>query len=93
MPLAVVYHKDYESAKKTFLLYHQLSFVRGLIYCILMILPFFEVSDEVSFEGMYTGGFIGLEFHYSLRNILISVICNLLVRVNCGHIRVERTHA
>ncbi|KAG0601477.1 hypothetical protein M758_11G114500 [Ceratodon purpureus] len=43
MPLAVVYHKDYESAKKSFLLYHKLYFVRGIIYFLLMILPFFEI--------------------------------------------------
>uniref|UniRef100_A0A7I4BQ85 Ion transport domain-containing protein n=1 Tax=Physcomitrium patens TaxID=3218 RepID=A0A7I4BQ85_PHYPA len=43
MPLAVVYHKDYESAKRAFLMYHRLSLVRGLIYFILMILPFFEI--------------------------------------------------
>lgn len=45
MPLAVVYHKDYESAKRAFLIYHQLSFARGFIYILLMLLPFFEVSD------------------------------------------------
>jgi two pore calcium channel protein len=47
--LAVVYHKDYDSAKKTFLLYHRLSFARGLIYCILMVLPFFEVSGTMPY--------------------------------------------
>lgn len=43
MPLAVVYHKDYESAKRAFLIYHQLSFARGFIYILLMLLPFFEI--------------------------------------------------
>lgn len=45
MPLAVVYHKDYQSAKSAFLLYHQFFFVRGIVYFLLMVLPFFEVSD------------------------------------------------
>ncbi|KAH8967292.1 hypothetical protein BDL97_03G070700 [Sphagnum fallax] len=43
MPLAVVYHKDYQSAKRTFLLYHQLSPARGIIYFLFLILPFFEI--------------------------------------------------
>jgi len=43
MPLAVVYHKDYQSAKRAFLLYHQLFLARGIIYFVMMILPFFEV--------------------------------------------------
>lgn len=51
MPLAVVYHKDYESAKRTFLIYHQLSFARGFIYLLLMVLPFFEVSDTAFNEA------------------------------------------
>lgn len=47
MPLAVVYHKDHESTKKTFLLYHQLSFARGLMYCILVVLPYLEVRGTM----------------------------------------------
>lgn len=43
MPLAVVYHKDYDSAKRAFLLYHRLSAARALVFVIFMILPFFEV--------------------------------------------------
>ncbi|XP_024358614.1 two pore calcium channel protein 1 [Physcomitrium patens] len=43
MPLAVVYHKDYQSAKSAFLLYHQFFFVRGIVYFLLMVLPFFEI--------------------------------------------------
>lgn len=48
MPLAVVYHKDYQSAKRAFLLYHQLFLARGIIYFVMMILPFFEVSHTAS---------------------------------------------
>ena len=48
MPLAVVYHKDYQSAKRAFLLYHQLFLARGIIYFVMMILPFFEVSHTTS---------------------------------------------
>jgi two pore calcium channel protein len=43
LPLAVVYHKDYESAKQAFLLHHQLYLARGIVYLILMLLPFFEI--------------------------------------------------
>jgi hypothetical protein len=43
LPLAVVYHKDYESAKRAFLLHHQLYLARGIVYLILMLLPFFEL--------------------------------------------------
>jgi two pore calcium channel protein len=43
MPLAVVYHKDYDSAKRAFLLYHRLSAARALVFVIFMILPFFEI--------------------------------------------------
>lgn len=43
LPLAVVYHKDYDSAKRAFILYHQLFYARALVYVILMLLPFFEV--------------------------------------------------
>jgi hypothetical protein len=50
MPLAVVYHKDYQSAKRTFLLYHQLSPARGIIYFLFLILPFFEVCEPALFE-------------------------------------------
>lgn len=47
MPLAVVYHKDYESAKRAFILFHQLSAARALVFVILMVLPFFEVRIEI----------------------------------------------
>jgi two pore calcium channel protein len=50
MPLAVVYHKDYQTAKRTFLLYHQLSPARGLIYFLFLILPFFEVCEPALFK-------------------------------------------
>ncbi|KAG0613396.1 hypothetical protein M758_6G099500 [Ceratodon purpureus] len=43
LPLAVVYHKDYESAKRAFILYHKLFVARALVYVTLMLLPFFEV--------------------------------------------------
>ncbi|XP_024379909.1 two pore calcium channel protein 1 isoform X1 [Physcomitrium patens] len=43
LPLAVVYHKDYDSAKRAFILYHQLFYARALVYVILMLLPFFEI--------------------------------------------------
>jgi two pore calcium channel protein len=43
LPLPVVYHKDYDTAKRAFILYHQLYIARTLVYVILMLLPFFEV--------------------------------------------------
>lgn len=55
LPLAVVYHKDYESAKRAFLIYHQLSAARSIVFAILMLLPFFEVCA------------IFLQGHYGLR--------------------------
>lgn len=45
LPLAVVYHKDYEHAKRAFLLYHKLFVARGIVYALFMLLPFFEVSS------------------------------------------------
>jgi two pore calcium channel protein len=49
LPLAVVYHKDYESAKWAFLLHHQLYLARGIVYLILMLLPFFEVCAHATY--------------------------------------------
>lgn len=49
LPLAVVYHKDYESAKRAFLLHHQLYLARGIVYLILMFLPFFEVDAHATY--------------------------------------------
>jgi two pore calcium channel protein len=49
LPLAVVYHKDYESAKRAFLLHHQLYLARGIVYLILMLLPFFEVGAHATY--------------------------------------------
>lgn len=43
LPLPVVYHKDYDTAKRAFILYHQLYIARTLVYVILMLLPFFEI--------------------------------------------------
>ncbi|XP_024360131.1 two pore calcium channel protein 1 isoform X1 [Physcomitrium patens] len=43
LPLAVVYHRDYDGAKRGFILYHRLFHARALVYVILMFLPFFEI--------------------------------------------------
>jgi len=47
LPLPVVYHKDYDTAKGAFILYHKLYFARALVYVILMLLPFFEVRLQI----------------------------------------------
>lgn len=47
MPLAVVYHTDYDSAKRAFILFHQLSAARALVFVIFMVLPFFEVCKQI----------------------------------------------
>lgn len=49
LPLPVVYHKDYDTAKRAFILYHQLYIARALVYVILMLLPFFEVRLGIQF--------------------------------------------
>ena len=47
LPLPVVYQKDYDTAKRAFILYHQLYIARTLVYVILMLLPFFEVRLQI----------------------------------------------
>lgn len=85
MPLAVVYHKDYDSAKKTFLLYHQLSFARGLIYCILMVLPFFEIPAWCNNDLPHPCGdpkkypLSGLSYIQPWISVTIQVLCVLLL--------------
>jgi len=73
MPLAVVYHKDYDSAKRAFILFHQLSAARVLVFVIFMVLPFFEVRKQIQFSLLCNkeSGFLNVKAGYCVGSPLV----------------------
>lgn len=81
MPLEIIEHEDYESAKRAFLFYSHLSSIRILVMIVLNVLPFFQEpiwykrQKSLNYEDLSKFPVSGIQYMSTSVFLVIQMLC------------------